>query len=311
MQRVDRRGGVPFFMARLIRAIAAGRPDVLHCWLVSAALWGRMAGRLVRVPDIVLSFRSSVIDEVPALRVARRFDGRSVRYLANNTSVADSLVCRVGVPRSRITVIFNGLDVEDYAAAGDRAGLLRSIGCPADARIVLTVGRLTVAKNFGMLMRVAQRFRESELIHFLIVGHGELEADLKSEAARLGVTDRVHFLGLRRDVPALMAAADVFCYTSTFEGFPNALLEAMAASRPIVTTRFTGVEQVVEDGTSALVVPQDDDAAAFAAVRRLLANPAESASLGAAARRRAETSFSTARMVESTLAYYEGRAGRG
>jgi glycosyltransferase involved in cell wall biosynthesis len=311
MERIDRRGGPALFVPRLARAIARETPDILHCWLVGAALWGRLAGRLAHVPGIILSFRSSVIDEAPALRVARLLDGRSIRYLANNTSVADSLVHGLGVPKSRITIIFNGLDVEDYAVVGDRAALLRPHGCPANARVVLSVGRLTVAKNFEMLMRVARRARASGEIHFFIAGHGELDAELKAAAESLGVSDRVHFLGLRRDIPALMASADVFCYTSRFEGFPNALLEAMASGRPIVTTRFAGVEGIIDHDRTGLIVQQDDDAAAFEALRRLLSDPDAAAAMGAAARRRAEQSFSTASMVNATLDYYERGARRG
>src|SRR5206468_35244 len=148
----------------------------------------------------------------------------------------------------------------EYAVPGDRTALLRLHGCPIDARVVLSVGRLTAAKNYEMLFRIAERCRGANQAHFFIAGHGELEQELKTMAARMSVLDRVHFLGLRRDVPALLASADVFCYTSRFEGFPNALLEAMAAGLPIFTTRFTGVEEIIEDGATGLIVPQDDDA---------------------------------------------------
>jgi len=311
-ERVDRRGGPAMFVPRLTRAIAAGRPDILHCWLVSAALWGRLAGRAACVPDIILSFRSAVIDEAPMLRVARLLDGRRVRYLGNTNAVADALVRSVGVPRARITVIPNGLDVKSYSVPGDRDALLRAHGCPSDARIVLSVGRLTVAKNYEMLFRIAARGDgAAATAHYFIAGHGELEQDLKTTADRLSVSHRVHFLGLRSDIPDLMASADVFCCTSRFEGFPNALLEAMASGRPIVTTRFTGVEEIVEDGATGLIVPQDDDGAAFAAVQRLLAEPGTATALGAAAREKAATSFSNERMVDAFLDYYERVRSRG
>ena len=310
-ERVDRRGGPALFLARLTRAVAAGRPDVLHCWLVSAALWGRLAGRAARVPDILLSFRSAVIDEARALRAARLIDGRRVQYLVNTNAVADALVADVGVSRARITVIHNGLDVHEYAVPGDRDGLLRLHGCPADARVVLSVGRLTEAKNYGMLFRIAARCKGANTAHFFIAGHGELEQELKTMAARMSVLDRVHFLGLRRDIPALLASADLFCYTTRFEGFPNALLEAMASGRAIVTTRFKGVEEIIEDGATALIVPQDDDGAAFAALQRLLTEPNIAVALGAAAREKAAAAFSNERMVEACLDCYERVTSRG
>jgi glycosyltransferase involved in cell wall biosynthesis len=311
VEKVDRRGGPAFFIPRLIGAVRGGSPDVLHCWLVSAALWGRLAGVVARVPDIILSFRSSVIDEAPTLRVARVLDGRRVRYLANTGAVADSLQRRLGVPRARITVIPNGLDPREYAGPGERDGLLRQNGCPPDTHIVLSVGRLTAAKNYEMLLRIATRFRNLDKVHFFIAGHGELEHYIKALAERLAVSDRVHFLGLRRDIPALMASADVFCYTSRFEGFPNALLEAMASGLPIVTTRFTGVEEIIDQNRTGLVVPQDDDAAAFDALQRLRTEPGTARSVGEAARLKATRSFSTTTMVNATLDYYEQARRRG
>jgi glycosyltransferase involved in cell wall biosynthesis len=141
-------------------------------------------------------------------------------------------------------------------------------------------------------------------VHFFIAGHGELEAHLKAQAREMGLESSVHFLGLRHDVPALLGAADVFCYTSRYEGFPNALLEAMAAGRPIITTWFDGVEDLVEPDRTARVVGQDDDAAAFAALAALLSDSAGAASLGRAARRAAESRFDMTHMVEATLDYY-------
>lgn len=306
LSRVARsRACPPLFLWRLASAIREGRPDIVHCWLPGAAFWGRWAAILAGVDRIVLSIRSSVVWHAWILQVSRFADGRGIRYLVNSPASGEAAARLIGAPRDRITVIPNGTDLEQRIAPLRREALLQEHGCPADAKIVLSVGRLTELKNYPMLVRIAARFRGRLPIHFFVAGHGELEASLKDLARHSGVADTVHFLGLRRDVPALLRTADVFCYTSRSEGLPNALLEAMAAARPIVTTRFAAMETLVESGRTGLVVDQDDDLAASEAVRRLLEDTSLARSLGAAARRSAEERFGMKRMVEATLAYYD------
>jgi glycosyltransferase involved in cell wall biosynthesis len=306
LERVRRgRFDAPAFAGRLSAAIRQRRPDVLHCWLESAMIWGRWSGFVAGAPRIVLSIRNTEINLGPWLRLSHVLGGRGVSYLVNSRAVAASLAAHVGVRESSIAVIPNGIEVGPVLNALSRDTLLEENGCPPDTRIVLTVGRLTAIKNYPMLLRIAARCRGRLPVHFFIAGHGEDEAALRALAARLGVADTVHFLGLRRDVPALLGAADVFCYMTRYEGFPNALLEALAAGRPIVTSRFEGWDEVVVDGRTALVVDQDDDEAAFAALSRLVTDPGLSGQLGAAAKHDAETRFGMRRMVEATLAYYD------
>jgi glycosyltransferase involved in cell wall biosynthesis len=305
--RVERaRGGPLGFLFRLKRAIAAGRPDIVHCWLPSAAFWGRWAATLAGVDRIVLAIRNTLVELPGVLRVSRHLDGRRIRYLVNSTATADAVARVVGVPRARITVIWNGIEPnDDEASPSVREALLESQGCPPGTRVVLSVGRLTEFKNHPMLLRIAGRARGRLPAHFFVAGHGELEETLKDLARQLEVDDLVHFLGLRRDIPALLKAADVFCYTSRSEGMPNSLLEAMAAGCPIVTTRFAGVEEFVEAGRSARVVAPDDDAGAFEALCALIEDRGAATTLGEAARRTVEERFGMKRMVESTLEYYD------
>jgi len=304
--RVERgRGGSPAFLWRLTKAVAERRPDIVHCWLPSAAFWGRWAATLAGAKRIVLAIRNTHIDLVRLLRVSRLADGGRIWYLVNSTATAEAVARVIGAPPGRTTVVWNGIDLRERPSPVPREALLQRYGCPSGTRVVLTVGRLTAIKNYPMLLRVAARCRGRLPVHFFVAGHGELETDLKNRARELNVADTVHFLGLRRDVPGLLGAADLFCYTSRYEGFPNALLEAMAAARPIVTARFAGVEDLIAPGLTARVVDPDDDEAAFEAVRTLLEDPAAAAGLGAAARRTVEERFTMERMVEATLGYYD------
>ncbi|HKQ96923.1 MAG TPA: glycosyltransferase family 4 protein, partial [Candidatus Polarisedimenticolia bacterium] len=165
-------------------------------------------------------------------------------------------------------------------------------------------GRLAIEKNYPMLLRVASRFRPEEQVRFFIVGPGELEASLKRRAHAMGLDDRVQFLGLRRDIPALLRAADLFAFTSRSEGAPNALLEAMAAGLPIVTTRFAGFGDIVAGGQNAAVIDHDDDVGFETAIRMLLADGEVARKLADQARRTVEERFSVPAMVEATLRFY-------
>ena len=306
LHRVDR-GPVasPLFLARLAAAVAAGRPDIVHCWLASGAFWGRWAAVFSRAPHIVLAIRSKEIALAPLLRLSRLTDGRQVRYLVNSSASANAVAREIGAPRAAIRVIPNGIDLAASAPDDAREDLLKTYACPAGTRIVLTVGRLTDLKDYPMFLRIVARCRGRLPVRFFVAGHGELEASVKEAARTLGVADVIHFLGLRQDVPSLLKAADLFVYTSRSEGFPNAVLEAMAARRPIVTSRFEGSEDLFESDRGARLVDQGDDAGAFEAIQTLLADPAAAAALGAQARDIAERKFSMERMVESTLEYYE------
>lgn len=292
------------FLRRLIAAIEEARPDIVHCWLPSACLWGRLAARGAGARRMVFSIRSSRIELAPLLRLARLAGDRGVYYLANSRAVAASIRRDIGAAPGRIAIVPNGVESAAPEGPPARDSLLAAHGGTPETRIVLSVGRLALEKNYPMLLRVAARFKPEDPVRFFIVGPGELEAALKRQARQLGLEERVHFLGLRRDIPALLRAADLFAFTSRSEGAPNALLEAMAAGLPIVTTRFAGFDDIVTPDRDARVIDHDDDAAFEAAVRSLLEDRARARELGDRARRTAADRFGVPAMVEATLAFY-------
>jgi glycosyltransferase involved in cell wall biosynthesis len=138
----------------------------------------------------------------------------------------------------------------------------------------------------------------------IIAGHGEKETELKYLASQMNIQDYIYFLGLRMDVPEILKGADIFIYTSFYEGFPNAVLEAMAAGLPIITTDFAGVGELIDDNISGLIVPRDDDATAFEMIRQFCQNNAEYHNLGNNAKKKAFTNFTMPIMAAKTVDYY-------
>jgi len=157
---------------------------------------------------------------------------------------------------------------------------------PGDALVVGTIGRLNEQKGHRYLLEAAPALLASRpRARLVIVGDGDLMASLKTQAAALRVADRVTFAGHRTDVPDLLGALDVFCISSTYEGTPLALFEAMAAGKAIVSTAVDGCREVLEDGVTGLLVPPRDSAALAAALGRVLDDALLRRSLGEEARR--------------------------
>jgi glycosyltransferase involved in cell wall biosynthesis len=170
---------------------------------------------------------------------------------------------------------------------------------------VAQVGRLSAQKDYPTFLRAAASIAaELPDVDFVIVGEGEDRAALEALAVRLGLQRRVRFLGLRHDVPALLAAVDVLTLTSTFEGFPNALLEAMAMGAAVVATDVGGCREVVVAQESGLLVPANAPAAVAAGALRLLRDPALARRFALAARRRVEAEFAVETMARRTMAAY-------
>jgi glycosyltransferase involved in cell wall biosynthesis len=166
-----------------------------------------------------------------------------------------------------------------------------------DCGLVFSAGRMTVEKDQATLLRAfsmaAQRRPDAILI---LAGDGPLRAQLEQEARDLGIAQRVRLPGIRQDVTRLMAAADVFALSSSTEGLPMAVLEAMSAGVPVVSTSVGGLKTLLTDGVTGLLVPPEDSRALAAALVRLLENPVERQRIGAAGKQLVTEEYTVERM---------------
>jgi len=162
-----------------------------------------------------------------------------------------------------------------------------------------------------MLVRVVGRLeRSGSNAVVAVVGTGPDEDVLKRQVRGAGLDHRMRFLGFRDDVPSLLAGADVFCFTSDSEGFPNAVLEAMLAGLPVVCTDFPSAREMISDPRAGILVSCDDDAGMAEAIGDLLARPECRREIGMAARAHVQEHFSWDRLVETMSEIYEELAGR-
>jgi glycosyltransferase involved in cell wall biosynthesis len=204
--------------------------------------------------------------------------------------VAESWERVVGLRPDRIEVIPRGIDLAELDAGGSRSearqSILSELGLADDAFVVLAVGRVEPQKGHRYLIEAMPAILEQVSGAVLLVAGrpGASSPMVESLIEQLGLADRVMLLGRRSDVPRLLGAADVFVFPSLFEGLGVSLLQAMGRALPVVTTNRRPMSDVVDDGTTGVLVPAEDPAAIAEMVTRLFADPAERNRLGAAAR---------------------------
>ena len=246
-------------------------------------------------------------------RIAHRFmyrvGGRIADgFVAVSDDVGSSVRHAYRPPRSRLTVIPNGVEVERYGASIDRGVVRSSIGVPADAPMAIVVAKLMTQKGHVVLLDALHGVHEQfPQLRTVLVGEGELRGELEAQVQRERLGGQVVFLGDRADIPALLAASDVFVLPSLWEGLPMALLEAMASGLPVIASAVSGTRQVVEPGRSGVLVPPGDPDALSQAITRVLGDPAFAARLGAAARVRVEDCYSARAQAQRHVQLYRTR----
>jgi glycosyltransferase involved in cell wall biosynthesis len=215
---------------------------------------------------------------------------------------------RVGaVPAHKIRLIPNGVDTVRFRPDREARGIMRDALGLQDSFVWLAVGRFERAKDYPNMLRafagVVARRPEARL---LIAGQGTLQGEAEQLAAKLKIADRVHFLGVRKDIPALMNAADAYVMSSAWEGTPMVLLEAGATGLPIVATAVGGNGEVIVDGQTGFLVPPGDSEALMQAMLRLMdLSPEERVRMGLAGRAHVEANYSLERVVDQWEKLYQ------
>ena len=309
----------------LVRVIRAQRADIVHVHMPgpvrgsSAFLAARLAGaRLIVSTEHSHAYhlRSASGPRGALLRTIARLRLRlSSRVIAVSAAQQASFRSVLGLRPEKTTVIWNGIDADRYSPGHDGAAVRQEFDVPSSAPLAGMVTSHVEHERAEDFVRAAARVATVEpAAHFWIVGDQHptvvkehattMRSTLQRLTEELGLTDRVHFLGYRTDMPRVMAALDVFVLPARYKSFGLVLLEAMATEVPVVATAAGGVPEIVRHGETGLVVPPLDPRALATAMRSLLANKEEALRMGRQGRRRVQQAFTTASMIDRTTELY-------
>lgn len=296
-------------MRRLLAVLRERKIDILHCHCYKSDLYGLILSRFHRMKLVTTAhgplatmrfFWASKNWRVRYLY--DQLDLRILRYFDAVIMVSDTMrpiISKYRVDDRKLVWVRNAIDSSFFRRSPAPDPSFRaSLNIPNGARVVGAVGRLNGEKDYPNFLSAARSLLEQDpQLYFVIAGKGELESELKQMAQNMGVAERVSFLGHFHDVRQVYELMDVYVLSSTREGLPNTVLEAMAMEVPIVSTDVDGVKEAVSGQAEAILVPARDSQALAGAIRNVLDDADLAKRLATAARQKVEDEFSFARRM--------------
>lgn len=311
IMEVDMGGGIdsPSGLLRIVklaRFFRQQRIDILHAHDLWSNIIGMAAATLARTPVTITSQRDLSHDawySTYRRGVLRFFQRGSSIVLTNAKAIRDGLIEQDHLPPEKVCVVYNGVDLNRFNGAPDRAHVLP--GTEGNKLIVLVGNMITDVKGHAVLIAAAPELVKAHpKTQFVLVGEGTKRAGFEQQAKDLGLQGNFLFLGRRSDVPAILACCDIAVLPSLAEGLPNAVLEYLAAGLPVVATALGGNLEIIRDGTTGLLVPPQDPQALAAALNNLLSDEGLAARIGTAGRDYVKQNFSFERLVQGVDQLY-------
>jgi len=284
--------GVLAGCSRFRKLVRDFRPDIVHSHMFHATILARLS-RLGLATPCMISTMHTAYDGGRLRSLIYRLTDRLTDISTNvSCEAVDEFVATGAVRAGRMVTIHNGIAVDRFRPSAEaRASVRASFGIPEDCRLFVAAGRLGWSKDYPNMFQALARLPSDLNYRLLIAGDGALRATLEQQVDALGLSSRVRFLGIREDIPDLMAAADVFVLSSVGEGFGLVVAEAMACECVVVATDSGGVREVLGDG-GFLVPSQDPAALANALVAATSLSREDALALGSLARKRVVETYS-------------------
>jgi glycosyltransferase involved in cell wall biosynthesis len=297
-------GGVAFI--RMLRTL---RPSVFHAHLISN-LWcssGIICAYLAGIHTIIATQHSFQepwarrIRKLYALKLYQKLVSMIVdRYIAVSYRQGASLK-RAVISESKVEVIHNGIDVEDFSHR-PTGNLFKSVLTDnAEKQVVLTVAIMVMLKGHRYLIEAAAAIPDAV---FVLVGDGPERTNLENLTMELGISDRVIFLGQRDDVAELLSDCDLFVLPSLLEGLSLSILEAMASEKPVIAIDIPGMDEIIINGKNGILVPPEDPEALAEKIKQLLSDTAAARRIAAEGKQSVIKRFSAERMISDISSLY-------
>ncbi len=287
------------------------RPAIAHFWLDHSNIWGGIAAVLAGVPKVILSGRNVNPSNFPYLYTDYMkpwytwlMACDNVHMLNNSTEGAESYAAWLDLPRDRIDVVLNGVNLEHLSPANseERAQIRTSLNIPMDVPVVVGAFRLSEEKRPELFVETFAKARESHpTIHAVHMGEGPYLDAVRAKVESLGLKDCFHLLGRRSDLAKVVTSMDVLLHTAFWEGTPNVVLEAQQLCMPIVVTDAGGTKDAAYHGKTGYCVPKHDEAALAVRLTEVLADLQKWRESAKAGQDFVRDRFSVERMVNDTL----------
>jgi glycosyltransferase involved in cell wall biosynthesis len=286
---------------RLAAWLRHERVDLLHAHQYTPCFYSLAARLCYRRPALLFTEHGRPVPDYPRRKriiVNRLLLERRDRIVGVGNAVRQALIDNEGIPKERVNVIYNGIDTQSFVKdVADDDAIRAEIGVEKDGLLILQVARLDPVKDHATALRTLEHVvwhrRDARLV---IVGEGPERAHIEEIVQERQLTPYVRLLGLRKDIPRLMRAANVFLLTSISEGIPLTVIEAMSAGLPVVATQVGGVPEIVEEGITGLLAPAGDDASLADCILRLCKHPPMAEQMGQLGQARARRYFSESQM---------------
>lgn len=298
-------------IAKMAHWLVKNRIQVVHLHDLYGTLVGAPAAKLAGVKTVVGRLDLAHFHTKSQRLLLKQFTRMADHVVANATAIKDMLIHEEGIPAEKISVVWNGLDLRRFdqrVSEGLKAELPEVNGEP----VVVHVANMNhqVKRQEDLMDAVKILANKGKKLHAFLVGGGPRKAELEARAASMGLSDRIHFLGFRMDVPAVWKAGTMGVLCSSAEGLSNAVMEGMAAGLPMVVSRVGGNPDLIEDGKRGFVVERHQPAQLAAAFERILENPEKAREMGREARRFVERELKLEKLCEQHDAIYRKVVGR-
>jgi len=308
---IDQKGKfcIPTFI-NLFKIIRKEKPDIIHTYLFTASFYGRIVGKLLGVPIIIHSERSPENWKKKSYILADRLLAKwTSHFLANAKIIKQSLISRERIPEGKIRVIHNGIDLNKFNnnLSKQKINLIRkALNIQNGGPTVLIIGRLSAEKGHKIFLQSAQYvLAHIPKANFLVIGDGELRKNLTEQVGQMGLDNRVIFAGNKNNVPEILKVVDVVVSGSFYEGCSNAILEAMAAGRPIVATNVGDNSYLMKNNENGLLIPAGNSRIMAWAITKILLDKKLAGKMGKKGRERVEKHFNLQKMVRATEDFYQ------
>lgn len=291
---------------RFYVVIKSFAPEILVTYLIHADLYGRFFGRLFGIRKIVSSKRGALLNWEWLAKFDRLTKFMVNHYLVQTKTAKEEWMGRLNLPENKFTIMPNGMNTKLFSPKIDRRAKRASLKFSSDSIIITCVARLRIGKGHDTLLEAFEKiFKEHPAINLLLVGDGEREGELRNKIKNYSSKNNIHFLGNRNDIPEILAISDIFVLPTEAEGMSNAIMEAMAAGLPIITTDIPENRDVIENKKTGLLLPVGNTDSLAKNIISLISDHKLRVSLGQLAQEKAREEFDIQKIVLRFTDFYE------